>query len=127
MEQTLKIFKALSDKNRLRITACLFYFEELCACQITELLQVTGATVSRHLSQLSASGILDSRKEGRWIFYFIRPEMKKERIIPWIEERVQASEQFKSDMDALKAITACDPEEICRKQRGEACCPVKKD
>ena len=52
METTLEILKALSDKNRTRVVAALWRFDELCACQITEFLQVTGATASRHLSIL---------------------------------------------------------------------------
>ncbi|MCP4021796.1 MAG: winged helix-turn-helix transcriptional regulator, partial [Desulfobacteraceae bacterium] len=76
MEKTLSILKALSDKNRLRITAALLHYDELCACQITELLQLSGATVSRHLSLLHQSKILGRRKDGRWIFYFFRPKIK---------------------------------------------------
>jgi ArsR family transcriptional regulator, arsenate/arsenite/antimonite-responsive transcriptional repressor len=43
MNDLLSILKALSDKNRLRIFYALLTYEELCACQITELLQVAGA------------------------------------------------------------------------------------
>jgi ArsR family transcriptional regulator len=67
MIQTVELFKALSDMNRLRIVVALGRYEELCACQITELLQVTGATVSRHLGVLQHAGVLKSRKEGRFL------------------------------------------------------------
>jgi len=48
MEKLLLILKALSDKNRLRIFYALLSYQELCACQITEFLNVAGATASRH-------------------------------------------------------------------------------
>ncbi len=57
MDDLLSILKALSDKNRLRIFCALLSYEELCACQITEFLQVTGATASRHLSIMVNAGI----------------------------------------------------------------------
>ena len=68
MEPLLPL-KALADRNRLRIVAALADYEELCACQLTELLGVSGATASRHLAQLTASGLLASRKDGRWVHY----------------------------------------------------------
>ena len=74
MTKTLEILKALSDMNRLRIVAALRRYDELCACQITELLQVTGATVSRHLGQMKAVGLVEDEKRGRMIFY--RPRVK---------------------------------------------------
>jgi len=50
MKNTVSLLKALSDQNRLRVVAALLSEPELCACQIKELLNVTGATVSRHLA-----------------------------------------------------------------------------
>ena len=72
MEPTLEILKALSDKNRMRVVAALWRFDELCACQITELLNVSGATASRHLGILQKTGLVESRKEGRWVYYKIK-------------------------------------------------------
>ncbi len=58
MNDLLLILKAMSDKNRLRILRALLTHEELCACQITEFLEVAGATASRHLSLMVNAGIL---------------------------------------------------------------------
>jgi len=58
----------MSDKNRLRILNALLSHEELCACQITELLQIAGAAASRHLSLMVSSGIL---KIGKMVVGFI--------------------------------------------------------
>ena len=74
MEKLTALFKALSDRNRLRIIAALLKHRELCACQLTELIQVTGATASRHMGVLIASGLVDRRKDGRWVYYRIRLE-----------------------------------------------------
>ena len=128
MNNLLSILKALSDRNRLRTVAALMSYDELCACQITELLKVRGATASRHLGQLVNAGILKNRKDGRWIYYrlnksnaIIRPG------IDWIKTEFGDDEELAGDRDELERIIACDPEDICRKQRGEACCPRKKE
>ena len=49
MKNILSVCRALSDRNRLRIVAALAVHDELCACQLTEMLTVSGATASRHL------------------------------------------------------------------------------
>ncbi len=124
MEIPLNILKALSDRNRLRILAALLDGKELCACQVTELLQVTGPTVSRHLAQLTRTGLLNSRKEGRWIFFFI-PTGNQSLLLQWIEGQLKETDQIQTDALAIQEILSQDPEVICRKQRGEACCPSK--
>ena len=123
MEKTLAIMKALADRNRLRISLVLNNYDELCACQITELLGVSGATVSKHLAVLQKAGLLTSRKSGKWVFYRLCPDQPSEGLIGWLKERLHSSKQRENDMERLAAITAIDPEEICRKQRGVTCCP----
>lgn len=134
MESTLTTLKALAEKNRLRIMAALHHADELCACQITELLQVSGATASRHLSQLTKAGLLGTRKEGRWIYFFILPQIENQdqnqarnrNLLDWLSAAIRDSRQALEDRNALDAILACDKEEICRRQRGESCCPSPK-
>ena len=127
MKTQLSILKALSDRNRLRIVAALTAHEELCACQITELLQVSGATASRHLGQLVNAGILKNRKEGRWVYYWLdKSQQNHQPIMDWLRIQLSRSRELKKDKMELKKIIALDREEICRKQRGEACCPTKE-
>jgi ArsR family transcriptional regulator len=123
MLQSLEILKALSDMNRLRIVAALSRYEELCACQITELLQVTGATVSRHLSVLQHAGLLESRKEGRWIYYHLVVSVENASLFGWLETDLDGSGKLKDDQQALESIVEITREDLCRRQRGEECCP----
>ncbi|MCG8642887.1 MAG: metalloregulator ArsR/SmtB family transcription factor [Desulfobacterales bacterium] len=125
MDETLKILKSISDRNRLRIVAALSRFEELCACQVTELLQISGASVSRHLSLLTNSTLLKSRKQGRWVFFRLNQEKVNQKLLQWIQLQLSNDLQIETDRSALTAILSVPPEEICRKQRGEACCPKK--
>ncbi len=60
--------KALSDEHRAR--AVLFLQAgELCLCQIVEMLGLAPSTVSKHMSVLFQAGLVESRKEGRWVYY----------------------------------------------------------
>ena len=119
---SLEILKALSDLNRLRIVAALSRYDELCACQITELLEVAGATVSRHLAVLQRSGLLDSRKEGRWVYYRLAPPGGTEAVFTWLENSFAESEVMRADFRALGKIVRITREDLCRMQRGEECC-----
>ena len=125
MKNILPVMKALSDSNRLRIVAVLMKEKELCVCQITELLGIKGASTSRHLSLLVRAGILKSRKEGRWIFFSIKNGKLSDALLSSIKNELLKSEELIRDRKSIKRIIACDVEDICRKQRGEKCCPKK--
>jgi arsenate reductase len=123
MKNTILLFKAFSDPGRLRVVAALMEYDELCACQITELMGFSGATVSRHLSLLVNAGILSSRKEGRWVYYKLQknnPELLF--LLEWLKNRFQKIPVLQNDILLLKEIAACDTEEICRKQRYGSTC-----
>jgi ArsR family transcriptional regulator len=98
-------------------------YEELCACQIIELMQVTGATVSRHMGVLLGSGLVASRKEGRWVYYRMRREQVEfNGLVQWMEKQFINDPDIVRDAKTLAEILACDPEDISRKQRSDACC-----
>jgi DNA-binding transcriptional ArsR family regulator len=123
MQGELEIIKALSDRNRLRIVAALSRHIELCACQITEVLQVTGATASRHLSVLQNAGLVTSRKDGRWVYYSLARPVGTEPVFQWLEKTFQTSEEIQADFQTLEKIIEITREDLCRKQRGDNCCP----
>jgi ArsR family transcriptional regulator len=62
------VFSGLADDTRLRILQLLAK-EELCACEVMAALDLTQPTASHHLGILERSGLVVSRREGKWIFY----------------------------------------------------------
>ena len=66
---TADIFKALGDPVRLRLFSLLATKGELCVCHLTEALQLPQSTVSRHLGVLRQVGLVDTRRQGKWIHY----------------------------------------------------------
>jgi len=71
MKKELQILKALADETRLKIVEYLLDGEK-CVCEIFPYVKRTQSTVSIHLGHLEEAGVLESRREGKKIFYKIK-------------------------------------------------------
>ncbi len=116
METTVYTTKALADGNRLRVVAALAEHPELCVCQLTEMLQLAMPTVSRHMSVLQRARLVDSRRDGRWIFYRLS-ETFPPLLLQWIRNALANSAQIAGDRTHLETIVACDLQDLCRVQK----------
>jgi len=63
-----KFFKALADETRLRMLGLLLE-REMCVCEVMVALGLTQSTASHHLGILENVGLLQARKDGKWVFY----------------------------------------------------------
>ena len=70
MKSFLKVMKALSDPNRVKIIK-LLQQKEMCVCELQGALEIAQPTVSKHLKILEESGLVGFRKEGLWVNYFL--------------------------------------------------------
>jgi len=66
-----QIFKALGDDTRLKIIYALS-LEELCVCDVSQIIDASVATASHHLRLLKNMGLARSRKQGKMVFYSLR-------------------------------------------------------
>ncbi|MGN0321946.1 MAG: ArsR/SmtB family transcription factor [Oliverpabstia sp.] len=73
---TVKVFKAFCDENRLKILEQLRTGEK-CACKLLDELHITQPTLSHHMKLLCDADIVQGRKEGKWVHYSINPEGAK--------------------------------------------------
>jgi DNA-binding transcriptional ArsR family regulator len=64
-----KLFKALSDKTRMKIAYALTLEEELCVCDVANIVGATTATASHHLRHLKSLGLAKYRKKGKLVYY----------------------------------------------------------
>jgi ArsR family transcriptional regulator, lead/cadmium/zinc/bismuth-responsive transcriptional repressor len=64
-----KIFKALSDETRMKIAYALTLEDELCVCDVANIVGATTATASHHLRHLKSLGLAKYRKEGKLVYY----------------------------------------------------------
>lgn len=70
----MKIIHVISDATRIQIIQTLAENKELCARDILQRFQITQPTLSHHMSVLNSSGLVNSKKSGRWVFYSISRE-----------------------------------------------------
>ena len=68
-----ELFKAFADETRATILYCLSR-EELCVCDVAQILGMSVQAVSHHLRLLKASGIVRYRREGKVVFYSLEDE-----------------------------------------------------
>lgn len=82
-----KIFKALGDANRL-IIMDLISEKELSAGQILGQVSMGQSTLSHHMKILCDSGIVNARKDSRWVYYTVNKDVVSEisaDIFNWIK------------------------------------------
>jgi len=122
MNQLTDIARALADPNRVRLlVACLD--RERCVCQLVELLDLSNASISKHLAELRRAGLLESRKEARWVHYRVpaSPEAMVGDALRFVSVHALNDELIKGDRIKLEQIDCIEPVELARMQR-EGCC-----
>ena len=103
---TLRVTKALSDGQRIRIMM-LLRGGELCVCRIVEVLALAPSTVSKHLSILNEADLVEVRKDGRWAYYRLaRGEARKtvRPVLKWLEDMLCGNETVIQDSHKLADI-----------------------
>ena len=70
MKSFVKVMKALSDPNRVKIIK-LLQQKVMCVCELQGALGIAQPSVSRHLKVLEEAGLVDYRKEGLWVNYYL--------------------------------------------------------
>ena len=68
MKTFIRVMKALSDPNRVRVVK-LLQEGELCVCEIKEVLGLAQSTVSKHMKILEDAGLVDRNRQGTWMIY----------------------------------------------------------
>jgi ArsR family transcriptional regulator len=118
MREFMNITKALADENRVR-TLLALRNGELCVCQITELFGLAPSTMSKHLSILYQAGLVESRKDGRWIYYKLpgkdAPAAAREGI-RWVQQSLEDNRRAAEDTQRLKQVLKLNPAELCKRQ-----------
>lgn len=116
VERVIGILKSLGDKSRLRALMSLADFGELCVCEITELLELSAATVSRHMSLLQKAGVVKSRKDGRWVHYGLSGQFPEE-LLAWLKECLNDEQILKKDKERMAVILKNKPSKHCKRPK----------
>jgi len=99
VNELLSFFKALSDANRLRIVA-LLSDQDLTVGELAEMLDLSSATVSHHLSKLSDVGLVSARAEGYYNVYQLDLDALHEMAKRILSEETLSSVAADVDVDA---------------------------
>ncbi|WP_197249447.1 ArsR/SmtB family transcription factor [Cytobacillus firmus] len=84
---TAQLFKALADENRAKISYALCQDDDLCVCDIANIIGATVATTSHHLRTLHKQGIVKFRKEGKLAFYSLDDDHIRQLMMIALEHR----------------------------------------
>lgn len=97
LEMQADLYKALGDKTRLRILA-LLRTEELCVCELVEILQMTQPAVSQHLRKLKTAKLVKERREGQWVFY----SLDATAAYPFLAQNLEVLPDLSDKIEELK-------------------------
>jgi ArsR family transcriptional regulator len=88
MRTEARFFKSLGDETRLKILWLLSGMEELCVCDVIDVLKITQSKASRHLRYLYHLGWVTDRRDGLWMNYRIAvtPGSPREKLLKLLEE-----------------------------------------
>jgi ArsR family transcriptional regulator len=115
MREFMAAAKALADENRVR--ALLFLGGgELCVCQIVEMLGLAPSTVSKHMAVLHQAGLVESRKEGRWMYYRLAGREAAPCVreaIRWVRNGLEKDPRVLADAKRLKTVRKVAPADLC--------------
>lgn len=106
MRRLIKIFKALSDTNRIRILKML-EIRSICVCEITEVLNLANSTVSKHLSILRDAELIIDEKDGKWVNYHLntsRSEPYVSELLPLLAKWLPDDETIRKDAEKVKSV-----------------------
>jgi DNA-binding transcriptional ArsR family regulator len=100
LPHVVRTLKAMAHPARLRMLAMLTT-GELCVCKITAVLDLAASTVSGHLADLRAAGLVAERKEGKWVHYRLADDPEMSGVIRSALALLATDDQAEADAAAV--------------------------
>jgi ArsR family transcriptional regulator len=112
VENIAQIYKALSEQMRLRMLMLLTQ-GELCVCDLMAVLEEPQSKVSRHLAYLKHSGLIQGKRVGTWMHYFLRDPLEElaGAHLEFLKKELSRLDWAKADAEKMlevKAKKLCD-------------------
>jgi len=107
MNEYTIVFKALSDVTRLKIIWLLTNIDEkICVSEIVEVLEEYQYNVSRHLRVLKDAHLIEEVKEGKWVYYYLRPV--NDEFMSFVQTAIKTIPKMKmnNEINKCKALLA---------------------
>ena len=113
MRDFIKVMKALADPNRVKILK-LLQQKTMCVCELQGALQIAQPSVSKHLKLLGEAGLVDYKKEGLWVNYYLADGKSSPyaasllgNLKHWLEDDPEIS-------DLVATVPYLNREELCK-------------
>jgi len=113
MKSFIKVMKALSDPNRVKILK-LLQQKVMCVCELQAALRISQPSVSKHLKILEEAGLVDYQKDGLWVNYYLADGRQSPysasllgHLKHWLDNDPQVA-------DMIKKAPLLNREEICK-------------
>jgi arsenate reductase/ArsR family transcriptional regulator len=106
--------KAAADPTRTRILKIL-EARGLCVCQVQAVLRLAPSTVSKHLTILKLAGLVEDRREGKWVVYALasEPAHYAQAVLALLRGPLNRDPAVVADGKRLREVLAVPLEEIC--------------
>ena len=114
MRSFLKVMKALSDPNRIKIIK-LLQQKMMCVCELQGALKVAQPTVSKHLKILEDAGLVGFQKDGLWVNYYLADGRSSPYAASLLGNLKHWLEDDREIAELIKLVPLLDREELCRK------------
>ncbi|PFA69473.1 transcriptional regulator [Bacillus sp. AFS015802] len=88
-----EIFKALSDQTRMKIAYALTKEDELCVCDVANIVGSSTATASHHLRLLKKQGLAKFKKKGKLVYYSLDDHHVKQLIEIAVTHQMEVEER----------------------------------
>jgi ArsR family transcriptional regulator len=113
MKVLMRVLKALSDPNRMRIVKILQH-REACVCELTEALGITQPSVSRHVKILADADLVENRRDGLWIVYRLNRSPANPYAAAMLDKLQLWLEEDGELQDLIQKSAHLDRAEICK-------------
>ena len=114
MKKFIEVTKALSDPNRVRIVKMLQH-RSMCVCELQAGLGISQPTVSKHLKILERAGLVNYRKDGLWVDYFLADGSESPYAVILLGSLRHWLEDDESVSKIIKTLPLIRREELCKK------------
>jgi ArsR family transcriptional regulator len=114
MKEFIKVMKALSDPNRVKLLKILQH-KVMCVCEIREALGVAQPTVSKHLKVLENAGLVGYQKDGLWVNYHLTDGASSPYAASLLGSLKHWLEETPEITDLVRRLPMIRREEVCRR------------
>ncbi len=112
LKKITRVLKALADEKRIRILYLLREKNDLCVCEIREIIGLSQPTISSHLKVLENNGLVTFNKDGKWVNYSPNSNIDIEikQIIDSVFSIIETDNEVKKDHNRVNKV---DRKKLC--------------